>query len=116
MRKDQVEAFLHLSAAMPRKLVPEWGIMCRAWENDQSSTNPFESPKSSTNYSSCIEYPVLIRNPEITLAEVRRQLAEEEKAVLNEGVAVPRPLKQDVSPATMIYLGIEIEEVQYVDI
>ncbi|KAF8869040.1 hypothetical protein BD779DRAFT_1458501 [Infundibulicybe gibba] len=71
----------------------EWEDQIQAWELDKSKPCPYELPQN-----------------EVTLADVKQQLAEEEHQKVENGEGSTAEL----SPSGFVILGLEIEEYQYV--
>lgn len=42
-RKEQVAAFVEFNASLPSETTVEWTVMVKAWENDVTQPNPFDS-------------------------------------------------------------------------
>ncbi|TFY55987.1 hypothetical protein EVJ58_g7906 [Rhodofomes roseus] len=89
---EQTVIFEELTAVTDRVRVVEWKQQVEAWE-EGADFNPF----------------VATRHP-VTLAAVRRQLAEEESEGIENGSLVP--LHDKVSPSALIMAGLELEDVQ----
>ncbi|KAJ7236450.1 hypothetical protein B0H12DRAFT_1026895, partial [Mycena haematopus] len=90
-REDQAEAFKVFSAEQA-DCVPAWEKMVEDYEaNPQEAKNPYE-----------------INTHNLTEAQVRLKLAEEDEASITRGV----PSLHDVSPSGFIYAGLDLEEQQ----
>ncbi|KAJ2911387.1 hypothetical protein MD484_g9027, partial [Candolleomyces efflorescens] len=92
-RQEQVAAFLAFSRALPLEIVGRWTGAVQAWERDPClDTSPFRQEGDGK-----------------TEAEIRRELAEEDRRLLEEedGVAL-----HNVSPSQLIGKAIEIEDQQ----
>jgi hypothetical protein len=73
--------------------------------------NPAHSTKSRTVRLICVRLRTLSNlRLAVTSAQVRKQLAEEERAAAKLGEIYAH----DVSPSTFIHVGLELEEYQYV--
>lgn len=92
---EHVIAHQELEATIEPEKLQVWTEAMLAWESDPSSPNPYE---------------VAVKTP--TQAGVRRQLAEEEERALAAGIDVA--LSDEVSPSSLIAMGIDLEGEQYV--
>jgi hypothetical protein len=92
---EHVIAHQELEATIEPQKLQDWTEAMLAWESDSSNPNPYE---------------VAVKTP--TQARVRRQLAEEEERALAAGVDVA--LSDEVSPSSLIAMGIDLEGEQYV--
>ena len=95
-RQAQAQRSVHeqMSSSFPPSVVAEWAAMVDAWAAnpfDESLTNPFEEPE-----------------PNVTVADVRRELNEAEEADLARGV-VP---EHAVSASKFILTGLQLEDQQ----
>ncbi|KAH9906094.1 uncharacterized protein B0H18DRAFT_1132035 [Fomitopsis serialis] len=91
-RSKHVAEFQDLTQVMNSVHVAEWTQQVEAWENG-ADYNPF----------------VGTRHP-VTLASIRRTLAEEESTAINNGTFTM--LHDTVSPSVLIIAGLEIEDLQ----
>ncbi|KLO06045.1 hypothetical protein SCHPADRAFT_806026, partial [Schizopora paradoxa] len=97
-RQAQAQRAIHdqMSSSFPPSAVADWGSMVDAWAAnpfDESLPNPFEEPE-----------------PNVTVADVRRELNVEEEAELARGV-VP---EHAVSASKCILTGLQLEDQQFV--
>jgi hypothetical protein len=93
---EHVIAHQELEATISPEKLRSWTDAMVAWELDPTnSPNPYE---------------VAVKTP--TQAAVRRQLAEEEEKALHSGVDVS--LSDEVSPCSLIAMGINLESEQCV--
>ncbi|RXW13137.1 hypothetical protein EST38_g12719 [Candolleomyces aberdarensis] len=92
-RKDQMAAFVAFSKALPLEIVGRWTGDVQAWERDPClETSPFRQEGDGK-----------------TEAEVRRELAEEDRKLLQQEEGMPL---HNVSPSQLIGKAIEIEDQQ----
>jgi hypothetical protein len=87
---EHVIAHQELEATIDPERLRSWTEAMVAWELDQTQPNPYE---------------LTVKTP--TQAAVRRQLAEEEGNALKAGVDVS--LSEEVSPCSLIPMGIDLE-------
>ncbi|RXW22164.1 hypothetical protein EST38_g3695 [Candolleomyces aberdarensis] len=87
---EHVIAHQELEATIKPEKLQAWTEAMLAWELDPSNPNPYE---------------VAVKTP--TQAGVRRQLAEEEERALAKGTDVA--LSDEVSPSSLIAMGIDLE-------
>jgi hypothetical protein len=92
---EHVIAHQELEATIDPEKLWSWKEAMAAWEPDSTNPNPYE---------------VSVRTP--TQASVRRQLAEEEERALAAGVDLS--LSDEVSPCSLIAMGIDLEGEQCV--
>ena len=92
---EHVIAHQELEATIDPERRQDWTEAMIAWERDPTSPNPYE---------------VAVKTP--TQVAVRRELAEEEERALAAGVDVS--LSDNVSPCSLIAMGIDLEGEQYV--
>ncbi|KLO14505.1 hypothetical protein SCHPADRAFT_826309, partial [Schizopora paradoxa] len=95
-RQAKAQRLIHeqMSASFPPSVVAEWASMVDAWAanpSDESLPNPFDEPE-----------------PNVTVADVRRELNNEEEAELARGV-VP---DHAVSSSKFILTGLQLEDQQ----
>ncbi|KAF8695219.1 hypothetical protein AX14_001858, partial [Amanita brunnescens Koide BX004] len=90
----QYQAWQQLSSILDPQQVSAWLAEIEAWERDLSScANPFQ-PRLS---------------PNVSQADVQLQLAQQDAVELQtDGMSVP----SNISPSAMIYMGLELEEMQ----
>jgi hypothetical protein len=110
------EAFHELDGALASKrgVVEEWKVEMEKWEdnpNDTSVRNPFitrVTSKWSLHAGRCF---ILNGAPaEMTLTTARLQLVQLESRELQQGCDAS--LHPDISPSTLISLGLDLEETQ----
>ncbi|KAG6848447.1 hypothetical protein H0H93_016880 [Arthromyces matolae] len=95
LRNVQKEAHRGFTASIDATKVAEWESMCSKWETDRTYPRKTPSPFVSD---------VVV----ISEAEVRKELAEEEKArIIGGGVAL-----HETSASGFLVLGLELEEIQ----
>jgi hypothetical protein len=92
---EHVIAHREPEATLGREQLQLWMEAMVVWELDLNNPNPYE---------------VAVKTP--TQAAVRRQLAEEEEWALAAGIDVS--LSDDVSPCSLIAMGIDLEGKQYI--
>lgn len=92
---EHVIAHQELEATIDGEQLHSWAEAMNAWELNPTNPNPYE---------------VAVKTP--TQAAVRRQLAEEEEKALAAGVDVS--YSDEVSPCSLIAMGIDLEGEQYV--
>ncbi|TFY58980.1 hypothetical protein EVJ58_g6064 [Rhodofomes roseus] len=86
-------AFEEFTEVLPLRNIATWTEMVTKWEDDPSNPNPFVATE-----------------PKVTMAAVRRELAEEEAARLEAGTLVA--CHDNMSPAIMITAGLELKDLQ----
>ncbi|EMD32328.1 hypothetical protein CERSUDRAFT_68683 [Gelatoporia subvermispora B] len=92
-RYAQTDDFEEFSAALPPALVSSWTKDVKAWEADPSKPNPFVAAQKR-----------------LSIATVRRQLAEEEQ---KGSTSKDSPsIEAKISPSRLISVGFELEELQ----
>ncbi|RXW17407.1 hypothetical protein EST38_g8431 [Candolleomyces aberdarensis] len=92
---EQVISHQELEDVLDKGMLASWKIEVEAWERDPSKPNPFE-----------------IKVDKPTQAAVRRQLAEEERNMLDDGLDFS--LDDTTSQSSLILMGLDIEANQYV--
>lgn len=92
---EHVIAHRELESTIDPEQLQSWTEAMNAWERDPNQPNPYE---------------ITVKTP--TQATVRRQLAEEEGKALEAGIDVS--LSNEVSPCSLIAMGIDLEEEQCV--
>ncbi|KAI0712134.1 hypothetical protein C8Q76DRAFT_693826 [Earliella scabrosa] len=92
-RNTQLLAFEQYNAALPEDATMRWRQMTEAWEADRSQPNPFE-----------------LKRPAVTQAAIKRQMMEEDAAMLQAGTAVM--VHEKISASGMIISGLELEDSQ----
>jgi hypothetical protein len=107
-------AFTESLQAENAKELIKWEEQVRSWEADHTLPCPYEIPEESK--STTLAWYVLrliansLINIEITFAEVKRQLSQEEhERVVREGTTVDL---DDASISTFIVAALELEEAQ----
>ncbi|KAG1869682.1 hypothetical protein C8R48DRAFT_746879 [Suillus tomentosus] len=89
--RRQREMFAEFDAAIDAPQRDEWLAMILAWESDKAQSNPY-----------------LVPNTNLTEAQMRAAMAEEEKDAIVSG----RVLPHETSPSAFIHLGFSIEDTQ----
>ena len=92
---EQAVAHQELEEVIDERMLAQWKQELEEWERDSSKPNPFE---------------IKVNKP--TQATIRRQLAEEERLMLNQGQDFS--LDDQMSPSALIFMGIDIEANQCV--
>ncbi|EAU89527.1 hypothetical protein CC1G_02416 [Coprinopsis cinerea okayama7 len=92
-RREQVEAFLEFSKALPKDSVAEWTEQVLDWEEDPACENPF-----------------LSKAEVLTADKVREALAAEDRAAVDAGEVVL--VHKNVGPSVFIRMGLELESAQ----
>ncbi|TFY56545.1 hypothetical protein EVJ58_g7570, partial [Rhodofomes roseus] len=94
MAKELQLAFDEFTEVLPLASIAAWTQMVEEWEDDPANKpNPFVAVE-----------------PKVTMAAVRRELAEEEAALLEAGTLVT--CHDNMSPTVMITAGLELEDLQ----
>ncbi|KDR65173.1 hypothetical protein GALMADRAFT_82182, partial [Galerina marginata CBS 339.88] len=93
-RNKQIEAHRGFTASLDSDDVAKWTMMCEDWESDVF-------PKTVAN-------PYHVKGKNITQAQARRELAEDEESWLADGgVAL-----HDTSPSSFLIMGLDLEDMQ----
>jgi tRNA U54 and U55 pseudouridine synthase Pus10 len=108
--RRQKEMFAEFEAAIDASQRGEWLAMVLAWESDQAQSNPYLITKTSkTDFLICPS-TITKYNTDLTEAQIRAAMAEEEKDAVVSG----RVLPHETSPSAFMHLGFSIEETQSV--
>ncbi|KAF8166405.1 hypothetical protein BJ912DRAFT_1025886 [Pholiota molesta] len=91
---EHIIAHRQLESTLSQDDIDEWLLAVEAWESDSSKPNPFETTVSGP-----------------TQAAVRRQLAEDERRLLEQGRDFS--LDDRVTPSVLISMGIDLENEHY---
>ena len=78
------------------------------FDKDPKQPNPYDEPRVRKLITVCFVWPMLTRPPDVTLSKLKRVLAAEEVAQLNEGQEPPH----DITPSGFVRMAIDIEERQ----
>ncbi len=112
-RAKHVQTFKQFKASLPQASVEQWTDMVTAWEDAPlTARNPFEYKRSR---EFCSLQDVLAHADtleDVTQAALRVILAEEDAEDIRQGRA--SALHQYYSSSTLVVVGMEIEDVQYV--
>ena len=85
-----------------------WAKMITAWEADKSNPNPYVTTQCCEYYVLHKKYLLIWHTVVATEAEVRSQLANEDKAACARG----QLSRHKMTPSNFITLGLTIEETQ----
>ena len=115
-RNKQVEAHRGFTASINPDDIKQWTGMCERWEAAEfpknNVDNPYHIESTGLFDSSIFSRLDLIYFLDLTQAQVRQQLAEEEEKLIAGG----SPVLHEISPSTFLLNGLDIEESQYVSI
>ena len=107
---DHQERFDRLSDLQARD-IPEWEMMVKAWDKDNSQRNPYTATKSGeyTLHSPSISFKFNHLSIGVTEADVKLALATHEAELAAKGVPA---LHDKVSASAFIVAGLDLQEQQ----
>jgi hypothetical protein len=114
-RNQQIEAHRGFTESLSPQHVATWTDAVEEWENDESHPKKVPSPyeiKSSGKFSSNFRMTgiLTVLMAGLSVAHVRKELADEEQDRLNKGGTV----YHEVSASSFISIGLELQDLQYV--
>lgn len=102
----------NVSKSLPEDTLAAWIKVRQEFDQDPSKPNPYQEPETCMFPGPLLTDPVLIFSTVVTVESLRRQLDNDNESDSHRGHTPPHTM----TPGTLIWTAIQIEEQQYVSL